>query len=58
MTYDAIANYLNKNNFKTPRGHMFRNTHAHSIIKKKALRDSRLNRDDIITMDNVNVIYM
>ena len=29
---------------KTPRGKKFRNNHTHSIVKKKRIRDVRLNR--------------
>jgi len=56
-SYNAIANYLNKNNLKTPRGKIFRNAHAHSIIKKKTIRDNRLNMEDDVQLNDFDVIY-
>ena len=38
--YTQIANWLNENNYKTPRGKKFQGSHAHSIVKKK-IRESR-----------------
>jgi hypothetical protein len=35
---------LNDNGYKTPRGKKFGNNHAHSIVKKKRIRDARLSR--------------
>ena len=35
---------MNDNGYKTPRGKRFRNNHVHSIVKKKRIRDVRLNR--------------
>ena len=42
--YQQIANWLNDNGYKTPRGKKFRNTHAWSIVKKKRIREVRLSR--------------
>jgi DNA modification methylase len=42
--FQQIADWLNENNYLTPRGKRFRNTHAHSIVKKKGIRDVRLNK--------------
>ena len=42
--YVEIANWLNENNYKTPRGHKFVNSHAISIVKKKIARDARLSK--------------
>ena len=39
--YTQIANWLNENNYKTPRGKKFQGSHAHSIVKKKRIRESR-----------------
>ena len=44
MNYKEIADWLNDNGYKTPRGKKFRNAHAHSIVKKKKIREVRLNR--------------
>jgi len=35
MNYVQIANWLNKYEYKTPRGNTFRNNHVHSIVKKE-----------------------
>ena len=42
--YQQIANWLNDNGYKTLQGKKFRNNHAHSIVKKKRIRDARLSR--------------
>ena len=42
--YTQIANWLNENNYKTARGKKFQGSHVHSIVKKKNLRDARLNK--------------
>ena len=56
-SYNAIADFLNKNGFKTPRGKTFRNAHAHSIIKKKKIRDQRLGREYPEVIDNFDLLY-
>ena len=35
---------MNENGYTTPRGKKFRNAHTHSIVKKKKIREVRLNR--------------
>ncbi len=45
LGYRKIAVWLNENGYKTPRGKRFFNTHVFSILKKKRLRDERLNRE-------------
>ena len=42
MNYRQIADWLNENNYKTPRNKKFLGAHAHSIVKKKRIRESRL----------------
>ena len=42
--YRKIADWLNSNDYKTPRGNMFHGSHAHSIVKKKRVREVRLTR--------------
>jgi hypothetical protein len=44
LGYRKIAQWLNKNEYQTPRGKKFFNTHVYSILKKKRLRDERLNQ--------------
>ena len=42
--YTQIADWLNQNDYTTPRGKKFHGSHAHSIVKKKRIRESRLTR--------------
>ena len=42
--YTQIADWLNQNDYTTPRGKRFLNAHAQSIVKKKNLRDERLSK--------------
>ena len=35
---------MNENNYKSPRGKKFLNAHAHSIVKKKKIREVRLTK--------------
>ena len=44
MGYRKIAEWLRERGYTTPRGKRFYNTHVFSILKKKRLRDERLNR--------------
>jgi hypothetical protein len=41
-SYNRIAKHLNDNGYKTVRNRCFRSPHVHSIVKKKELRDERL----------------
>ncbi len=42
--YTLFADWLNQNDYTTPRGKKFFNSSAQSIVKKKQLRDARLNK--------------
>ena len=42
--FQQIADWLNENGYTTVRGKKFRNAHAHSIVKKKTVRDIRLSK--------------
>lgn len=42
LNYAEIARWLNKNNYKTTRGKVFKNNHVHSFLKKGLLRHKRL----------------
>ena len=42
--FETIADWLNDNGYSTVRGKTFRSPHVHSIIKKKRIRDARLDR--------------
>ena len=44
LNFQQIADWLNENGYTTVRGKRFRNAHAHSIVKKKTIRDVRLNK--------------
>ena len=45
MGYRKISDWLNEKGYKTPRGKQFFNNHVYSILKKKRLRDERLNQE-------------
>ena len=42
--FQQFADWLNENGYTTVRGKRFRNAHTHSIVKKKKVREVRLNR--------------
>ena len=44
LGYRRIAYWLNENQYKTPRGHEFKNNHVHSILKKRRVRNKRINK--------------
>jgi len=44
MTFNQIADWLNEKGYKTPRKHIFKGTHAFSILKKRLLREERINK--------------
>ena len=44
MTFNQIADELNKKGFLSARGRVFKVKHAHSKVKKKRLRDERCYR--------------
>ena len=45
MTFDAIAEWLNKERYLTVRGKTFRGAHLHSILKKRLAKEKLLNRE-------------
>ncbi len=45
MTFDAIAEWLNKEGYLTVRGRTFRGAHVHSILKKRLAKEEFLNRE-------------
>ena len=45
MTFDAIAEWLNKKGYLTARGKNFRGAHVHSILKKRLAKEELLNRE-------------
>ena len=44
-TFDQIAKWLNNKGYLSVRGKKFKGNHVHSIMKKKRLKDERLQRD-------------
>jgi hypothetical protein len=45
MTFDAIAEWLNKEVHLTVRGKKFRGAHVHSILKTRLAKEELLNRE-------------
>ncbi|MEX0502150.1 recombinase family protein [Alphaproteobacteria bacterium LSUCC0719] len=45
MTFDAIAEWMNKEGYLTVRGKRFRGAHVHSILKKRLAKEELLNRE-------------
>ena len=45
MTFDAIADWLNKAGYLTVRSKNFRGAHVHSILKKRLAKEELLNRE-------------
>ena len=45
MTFDDIAEWLNKEGYLTVRGKRFRGAHVHSILKKRLTKEELLNRE-------------
>ena len=44
-TFDQIAEWLNKKGYQSVRGKKFKGNHLHSIVKKKRLKDEKLERE-------------
>ena len=44
-TFDAIAEWLNKEGYLTVRGKQFKGTHVHSILKKRLEKEELLKRE-------------
>ena len=45
MTFNQIADHLNKKRILSVRGKKFRGAHVHSIIKRKRMRDEKLEKE-------------
>ena len=45
MTFDSIADWLNKEGYLTVRGKKFRSAHVHSILRKRLAKEELLNRE-------------
>jgi len=44
-TFDQIAEWLNDKGYLSVRGKKFKGNHLHSIVKKKRLKDEKLERE-------------
>ena len=44
MTFNKIADHLNKKRILSTRGKKFRGAHVHSIMKRKRMRDEKLEK--------------
>ena len=44
-TFDQIADLLNRKGYLSVRGKKFKGNHIHSIVKKKRLKDEKLERE-------------
>ena len=44
-TFDQIAEWLNKKGYLSVRGNEFKGNHVHSIVKKKRLKDKKLEKE-------------
>ena len=55
LNYKKIAELLNNEGYKTPRGSIFRNNHVFSIYKKGMIRKERLERKDVVEVQDTLV---
>ena len=44
-TFDQIADWLNKKGYLSVRGKKFKGNHVHSMVKKKRLKDEKLEKE-------------
>ena len=44
-TFNQIAEWFNEKGYQSARGKKFKGNHVHSIVKKKRLKDEKLERD-------------
>jgi hypothetical protein len=56
--FEEIAQFLNAKGYKTTRGKTFRNAHTHSIVKKKRIRDERLNREHMPAIRDFDLVFI
>ena len=52
-----IANWLNNNGHKTPRGNTFRNNHVHSIAKRTKRRLEIIDTEPTMSIFNIKFNY-
>ena len=58
-TFDQIAELLNKKRYLSVRGKKFKGNHVHSIVKKKRLKDEKLERQypEVWSDFSLEVVY-
>ena len=44
MTFNQIADELNRQGYLSARGKVFKDNHIHKIVEKKRMRDKRFNK--------------
>ena len=52
-----IANWLNENGHKTPRGNTFSNNHVHTIVRKRTNRLDILETEPKQSLSNIAIRY-
>ena len=45
MTFNQVADHLNKKGILSVRGKKFKSAHVHSILKKRRIRDEKLEKE-------------
>jgi hypothetical protein len=58
LNYKQIADWLNDNDYKTLRGHKFKNNHTHSIVKKKKIRDVKIHKTYTPELSNFHIKFV
>ena len=56
--FQEIADWFNANGITTVRGKKFRNAHAHSIVKKKKIRNVRMGKEYALEYSNFQVRFI
>ena len=55
MTFNAIAEWFNKEGYLTVRGRTFRSAHVHSILKKRLAKNKLLIREYLPEWSHFNM---
>ena len=58
LGYRKIAQWLREKGYKTPRGKRFYGNHVYSILKRKQLRDTRLEQEVTREYRNFNLWFI
>ncbi len=58
LNYRQIADWLNENDYRTPRNKKFLGAHAYSIVKKKRIREERLNKRYKPKLSNFDLYFV